>query len=57
VIYPFASEIGAEALGVDIDETTLYIEEKRGDFATRALAGTDRVGESRAGVERGQRGE
>jgi len=53
VIDPFASEIGAEDLGVDIVKTTLNIEEEQGDFATRALEGMDPVGESQTGVERG----
>ena len=54
MIDPFASEVGAEDLGVDIDEPTLNIEEERGDFATRALEGTDRLSESRAGVKQGE---
>jgi len=53
VIDPFASEVGAEDLGVDIVQPTLNIEEKREDFATRALEGTDYVGESSTGVKPG----
>jgi len=53
VIDPFASEVGAEDLGVEVVEPTLNIEEERGDTATWALEGTDRVGESRAGVKQG----
>ena len=53
MIDPFATEVGAEVLGVDIVEPTLDIEEEQGDFATWALEGTDCVGESGAGIKRG----
>ena len=57
MIAPFASEIGAEDLGVDMAETTLNMDEERGDFATRPLEGTEPVGKSRTGIERGYGGD
>jgi len=57
VVDPFGSKVRGEDLGFDIVIPMLDIEEKRGDFATRALEGADCVGESGAGVERGERGE
>jgi len=53
VVDPFASEIGAEDLGVDIVETAFNIKEERGDDATRGLEGAYRIGESRTGIKRG----
>jgi len=53
VVDPLASEIGAEDLGVEIVETAFNIKEERGDFATRSLEGTYRIGESQTGIERG----
>jgi len=52
VVDPFVSEIGAEDPGVNIVETALNIKEEPGDFPTRSLKGTYRVGESRTGIER-----
>ena len=52
VVDPFASEIGAEDLGVNIVETAFNIKEERADFATRGLEGTYCIGESRTGIER-----
>jgi len=43
VIDPLVSEVGAEDRGIDIVKTSFNIEEEQGDFATRALEGTDRV--------------
>jgi len=53
VIDPFASEVGAQDLAVNIVVPTLNIEKEQGDFATWALESVDSVGESRAGIKRG----
>jgi len=57
VIDPFVTEVRAEDLGVNIVKPTFDIKKERGDFAIRALEGMDCVGESGAGVKRGERGE
>ena len=57
MIDPFALEVRAEDLGINIVETTLDVKKERGDFAARALEGTHCVGEGSTGIKRREGGE